>query len=322
MKAFLRTQTGISLQDVDIPVPGAHEILVKVHASALNRADLALADGKAHGQHGGTGTPLGLEWAGEVVKVGAAVTAYRAGDVVMCSGMGGFAEFAVADWRRAFPIPHTLDFARAACLPIALRTSHTALTQLGQLQPGQSVLVLGASSGVGLMCLQVAKALGAGLVIGSSTQAERRARLHEFGADVTLDSGDPSWVAQVQDATAQRGADVLVDFLAGPLINDSMRATAVGGRIVNVGRMAGETGIFDFDLHSLRRIQYCGMTFRTRTHENIGEIAQRVRADLWSAVEAGAIGLPIDVRMPLEAANEALALMRRNTHFGKIILTP
>ncbi|GAA5235369.1 zinc-binding dehydrogenase [Verticiella sediminum] len=322
MKAFVRTETGISLDDVPIPVPGPTQILVKVHASSLNRADLALADGKAHGQHGGAGTPLGLEWAGEVVALGSTVTAYGKADRVMCSGLGGFAEYAVTDWRRAFPLPDSaVDYDTAACLPIALRTSHTALAELGQLRAGQSVLILGASSSVGLMCLQVAKLLGAGLLIGTSTKPDSRARLSAFGVDLALDSGDPEWAAQALAATQGRGADLLVDFLAGPLINDSMRATAIGGRMVNVGRMAGETGRFDFDLHSLRRIQYLGMTFRTRTDENIGEIAQRVRADLWPALQSGKLGLPIDVRLPLEQAEDAFALMRRNEHFGKIVLT-
>lgn len=322
MKAAIRTDAGLSIADIAIPQPKPTEILVKVRASSLNRADLSLVDGKAHGAIGGSGTVLGLEWSGDVVAVGAEVSAYQAGDRVMCSGIGGFAEYAVTDWRRAFPFPSDdIDYETAACLSVALRTTHTSIAATGQLQRGQSVLVLGASSGVGLMSLQVSRLLGAGKVIGTSTKADRRARLADFGADVALDSNDPGWADKVLALTDGKGVDLLVDFLAGPLINDSLRATRIGGRIVNVGRMAGETGTFDFDLHSMRRIQYLGMTFRTRSVEEFGTIAERVRADFWPALQAGRLRLPIDARLPLERAAEACELMRANTHFGKIVLT-
>lgn len=322
MKAAIRTADGLALADVPRPVPQAREVLVKVRASSLNRADLSLVDGKSHGAHGGAGTVLGLEWAGDVVDAGPQVQGFRIGDRVMCSGIGGFAEYAVADWRRCFPFPERpVAYEAAACLPVGLRTTYTALVLTGALQRGESVLVLGASSGIGLMSLQAARHLGAGLIIGTSTQAERRARLSEFGADAALDSGDPSWVQQVLERTRGRGVDLLIDYLAGPLINDSMRAVRIGGRIVNVGRMAGESGPFDFDLHSMRRIQYLGTTFRTRSAEEVGAIGERVRAELWPALEAGRFGVPIDVRLPLAQFAEACALMRRNAHFGKIVLT-
>ena len=185
----------------------------------------------------------------------------------------------------------------------------------------KSVLVLGASSGVGLMSLQVAKLLGAGTVIGTSTKADRRKRLPEFGADVAIDSNDPEWVEQVLERTGGLGVDLLIDFLAGPLINASMRAVKLGGRIVNVGRMAGESGQFDFDLHSMRRIQYLGTTFRTRSADEVHAIQQQVRTDLWPALEAGRLGVPIDAALPIERVQEAFDLMRTNGHFGKIVLT-
>lgn len=322
MKAAIRTADGLALADVPRPVPQASEVLVKVRASSLNRADLSLVDGKSHGAHGGAGTVLGLEWAGDVVDAGPQVQGFRIGDRVMCSGIGGFAEYAVADWRRCFPFPaRPVAYEAAACLAVGLRTTYTALVLTGALQRGESALVLGASSGIGLMSLQAARHLGAGLIIGTSTQAERRARLVEFGADAALDSSDPAWVQQVMECTQGRGVDLLIDYLAGPLINDSMRAVRIGGRIVNVGRMAGESGPFDFDLHSMRRIQYLGTTFRTRSAEEVGAIGEKVRAELWPALEAGRFGVPIDVRLPLAQFAEACALMRRNAHFGKIVLT-
>jgi NADPH2:quinone reductase len=322
MKAAIRGETGLVFAELEVPRPKATEILVKVRASSLNRADLSLVDGKAHGAAGGTGTPLGLEWAGDVVEVGTEVVGYKIGDKVMCSGLGGFAEYAVTDWRRAFPFPDAgMDYETGACLSVALRTTHTAMRHLAGLEAGQTVMVLGASSGVGLMALQVAKYFGASLVIGTSTQPDRRARLAGFGADVALDSNDPDWVKAVLERTGGAGVDLLVDFLAGPLINDSMRAVRVGGRIVNIGRMAGERGEFDFDLHSLRQIQYLGMTFRTRTVEDFGVIAERVQRDFWPALQRGQFRLPIDARLPLDRVVEACEMMRSNAHFGKIVLT-
>jgi NADPH2:quinone reductase len=195
-----------------------------------------------------------------------------------------------------------------------------AIVMTGQLQRGQSVLVLGASSGVGIMSLQVSKLLGAGLVIGTSTKPDRRTRLAEFGADVAIDSNDSGWFEEVLKHTDGRGVDLVIDYLAGPLINDTMRATKLGGRIVNVGRMAGESGSFDFDLHSMRRIQYLGTTFRTRSADEIGEIAEQIKTGLWLELEAGRLGVPIDVRLPLDRATEAFDMMRANAHFGKIVL--
>lgn len=322
MQGAVLTSRGIEMQELPVPVPGACELLVKVRASSLNRADLFLLEGRAHGSHGGLGSQLGLEWSGDVVAVGADVPGFRVGDSVMCSGIGGLSAYAVADWRRTFAFPQRdIGYAAAACLPVALRTTHVSIATTGKLQAGQSVLVLGASSGVGLMSLQVAKLLGAGLVIGTSTKADRRKKLKNFGADAVVDSNDVHWVEQVLELTEGKGVDLLIDFLAGPLINDSMRAVKVGGRIVNVGRMAGETGNFDFDLHSMRRIQYLGTTFRTRTADEVLEIQQQIKEELWPALENGMLGIPIDVTLPISKAAEAFDFMKSNGHFGKIVLT-
>jgi NADPH2:quinone reductase len=198
---------------------------------------------------------------------------------------------------------------------------HDALVTNGQMQKGQTVMIQGASSGVGLMGLQIAKFMGAGLVIGSSTNAERRAKLAEFGADLAVDSSDPAWPDAVLAATRGNGVDLIVDQISAAVANGNLRATRVLGRIVNVGRLGGNKGEFDFDLHATRRISYVGVTFRTRSVEEVREINRRMRADLWGAVEAGKLALPIDKIFPLEQANEAQAHMRANAHLGKIVLT-
>jgi NADPH2:quinone reductase len=322
MKAAVVGENGAEIRDIPQPKPGPAQVLVKVHASALNRADLIMASGRSHGRAGGVGTPLGLEFAGEVVEAGSEVTGLKAGDRVMCSGNGGYAEYAVADWGRAVKIPaNNMGWSEAATLPVALQTMHNAVVTAGRLKAGESVIIQGASSGVGLMGLQIAKFKGAKLVIGTSTNAERRARLKEFGADLAIDTTQADWPDQVLKATGGDGVDLIVDQISASVANGNLKASKVLGRIVNVGRLGGFKGEFDFDLHALKRIDYIGVTFRTRSVEEVREINRVMRSDLWNAVEAGKLKLPIDSTYPLDRAAEALAHMKANKHFGKIVLT-
>ncbi len=312
----------VGFVDRPVPMPGPDEVLVRVHAAALNRADLLMLGGAMHGAQGGAGAPLGMEFAGTVLALGNAVTDLAAGDRVMGSGVGAFAGYAIADRGRVVPLPRAdLDFATAATLPVALQTMHDAIVTNGALRAGEAVLVQGASSGVGLMALQIARHLGAGVVIGSSTDAARRARLAEFGADLAIDSNDPRWVERVREATDGLGVDLVVDQLSGPAMAANLQAAAIRGRIVNVGRLAGAHGTFDFDLHAKNRLRYIGVTFRTRTVEEVREVVRRMREDLGDALARGAFALPIAARFPFAALDDAFALMAANRHFGKIVVT-
>ncbi len=322
MKAAVLGADGIEFADFPVPSPQPHEVLVRVRACGLNRADLLVAMGRSHGKMGGPGTRLGMEWSGEVVEVGGGVQGFRAGDRVMCWGTAGWAQYALCDWRRANPIPATdMTYEQAASLPTALNTMHDALVTNGRLSAGESVLIQGASSGVGIMGLQIARLMGARLVIGGSTNAARRQRLADFGADLGVDSRDPSWVDAVLKATDGAGVDLVVDQISGYAANQNLAATAIKGRIVNVGRLGGFVGEFDFDLHAMRRINYIGVTFRTRSIEEIHEINKRMRADLWDAVGAGELEMPLDRNFALAEVGQALEHMRENRHFGKITLT-
>jgi NADPH2:quinone reductase len=321
MKAIVVGAQGPMLAEVAEPVPGPQEVLVRVRACGLNRADLGMAAGHRHGSAGGAGAVLGLEAAGEVLALGAEVDGMRVGDRVMCSGAGAFAERMVADAGRVTPIPgEALGFEQAAGLPVALQTMHDAVITHGQLRPGGTVLVQGASSGVGLMAMQIARWRGASVVIGTSTDAGRRARLGDFGAHLALDSGDVGWVGQVLEATGGLGVDVVIDQVSGALATPTMRATRILGRIVNVGRLGGMRADFDFDLHALRRITYVGVTFRTRSVAEVREINARMRADLEGELAAGRLGLPVDRVFDFDQAAAALEHMRANRHFGKLIL--
>jgi NADPH2:quinone reductase len=322
MQAAIVTEQGVQLREITRPAPKPTEVLVRVRAAALNRADLTVAAGQRHGSVGGPGTIIGMEFAGEVEAVGSEVRSVRPGDRVMGSGGGAFAEYAVADWGRVSPLPtEAMGFEQAATLPVALQTMHDAVVTNGRLAKGEAVLVQGASSGVGLMAMQIARAMGARLVIGASGNAGRRARLAEYGADLAIDASEADWSRHVLAATDGRGVELIVDQVSASVANENLRAAAVLGRIVNVGRLGGARGEFDYDLHALRRIAYIGVTFRTRSIEEVREINRRMRADLWDAVAAGTLRLPIDRSFPLARAAEALAHMQANRHFGKIVLT-
>ena len=321
MQALILGEGGPTFADIPQPTIRASEVLVRVHACALNRADLAMAQGHLHGAAGGRGNALGMEWAGDIVATGTDVPTLRSGDHVMGSGAGAFAEYAKADYGRVLPMPDVdMPYEQAATLPVALQTMHDAVVTNGALVPGEAVLIQGASSGVGLMGLRIARAMGAALVIGTSTNPARRAQLADYGADLSLDPNDSTWVQQVLDATDSKGVHLIVDQVAGGAANDNMRATRVLGRIVNVGRLGGMRGNFDFDLHALRRIRYIGVTFRTRTNDEVREIRRRLRHDLWPALTRGDLRLPIDRVYPFADAPAALAHMAANDHFGKIVL--
>jgi NADPH2:quinone reductase len=322
MKAAVVTEGGLEVREVATPKPKPNEVLVKVRAASLNRADLSVAAGHKHGAIGGPGTIPGLEWAGEVAEVGAEVKGIRVGDRVMCSGGGGYAEYAATDYGRASPLPEGMSFETATTLPVALQTMHDAIVTNGRLQRGESIMIQGASAGVGLMGLQIAKGRGAAVVIGTSTNAERRARLAEFGATHAIDTRDPNWPEQVRDATRGKGVNVIIDQISASVANGNMEAASVLGRIVNVGRLGGAKGEFDYDLHALKRISYIGVTFRTRSIEEVREINRRMREDLWDAVTAGDLRLPVDRSFPLDDVKVALAHMKANQHFGKILLLP
>jgi NADPH:quinone reductase len=323
MKAYVYGANGAEIADVAKPSPKGTQVLVRVRACGLNRADLGMTKGHVHGSAGGVGTVLGMEWAGEIAEVGPDAKGVKPGDRVMGSGGAAFAEYTLADHGRLFRIPGNanMNFEEAATLPVALATMHNAVVTNGALQPGQSVLIQGASSGVGLMAMQIAKLKGAKTVIGSSTDPMRRGRLMEFGADLAVDSRDPGWVDQVLKATGGEGVDLIVDQISGPVANQNLKATRVKGRIVNVGRLGGTHGDFNFDLHAARRINYIGVTFRTRSIEEIREIFVEVQKDIWPAVESRKLQLPIDKVFAFDDIGKAFDRMEANQHLGKIVVT-
>ena len=323
MIAGVSGEDGLRIAEVPVPTPGPGQVLVSVRAAGMNRADLNAARGAGVASKASLGRPIGMEWAGEIVETGPDVTGLKVGDRVMCSGSGGYSAYAVADAGRCLKLDTTgLGYDSAAVLPLALMTAHDALISNGQLPVGGTVLVQGASSAVGLATLQIARLRGATVVIGTSTSADKRARLSDFGATHVVDPKKEGWVEEVLSATDGIGVDTTVDMVSGPAVNTLMRATAVKGRIVNVGRLGGTRADFDFDLHAARRLAFIGVTFRSRSAQEISDIVERLRADHWGAIAAGELSLPIDRSFALSDAIAAHAHMAANAHFGKIVLIP
>ena len=321
MKAVVVAKNGVEILDVEIPIPKKNEVLIKVFSCGLNRADLMVADGGAHGSSGGSGTIVGMEFSGEIIEFGSEVNGFSIGDRVMCSGTSAWAEYAITDWGRVIKIPdNNMDFDVACTLPIALATMHNAIITAGDFKKGQSILIQGASSGVGLMGLQIGKYKGAKIVIGSSTKIEKHNRLKEIGADVVVDSKNSEWVNQVLNHTDGEGVDLIIDQLSGYTVNQNMLATKIKGNIVNVGRLAGDITDFNCDLHALRRINYKGVTFRTRSLDEIRNVYSNMWNDFKNLILEGKFSLPIDKTFEFEDVEYALTCMRENKHFGKLIL--
>jgi NADPH:quinone reductase len=319
MKAAVVGETALEIRDMPMPKPKPNEVLIKVRAVGLNRAELPGAYGSGHTRV--TGTIPGIECSGEVAEIGAEVQGVKAGDRVMCSTRGTYAEYTVADWGRVSVIPgNNMSWEQAAAFPSALGTMHDAIVTNARLQPGESIIIQGASSGVGIMGMQIAKLKGAKLVIGTSTNDARRAKLKEYGADLAIDTRKPNWSEDVLEATGGKGVNVIIDMVSASVANENMKAAAVLGRIVNVGRLGGGRGEFDFNLHANRRIAYIGVTHQTRSQDELRAEVRNMRADIWDAVTAGKLAIPIDRVFKLDDAEAAQAHMRTNAHFGKIVM--
>ena len=322
MKAAVLGDTGVEVRDIDKPAPKPNEVLIRVRASTLNRADLIVASGHRHGAVGGAGARIGLECAGEVEAVGSDVNGVKPGDRVMATAPGGIAEYAVTDCLRVHRIPaNNMTYEQAACFPVALGTMHNAVVTAGRLKRGETLLMQGASAGVGLMGMQIAKLMGAALVMGASTNAERRARLKEYRLRPRNRFARAEWPDEVKKATGGKGVDVIIDLVSASVANQNLAAAAVLGRIVNVGRLGGMKGEFDFDQHAAKRIDYIGVTFRTRT---AGGGARDQPADarrpVARASRPASSHLPIHKTFPLAEVAQALDMMRANRHFGKIAI--
>ena len=323
MKAVTLGDDGVEIKDLPNPEPTSEQVLVKVKSCGLNRSDLLETQGQSFGHTGGDTKIIGGEFAGEIVELGEGVEDLKVGDKVMCRGGSGWAEYAVANHKRAIKFnPEQISWEQAASIQGNLQTMHDAIVTNGKFISGQSVFIQGASSGVGIIGLQIAKALGASLVFGSSTNQNKLSKLSSYGADILIDTSKENWLDKVLDVTEGKGVDVLIDMLSGDFVNKNMEATKINGHLINIGRLAGMNGNFNYDLHAKRRLHYVGTTGRTRSVEENLDVARVANKDLWDHVVDGKIRHVIFKTFRLNEASDALNIMNENKHFGKLVLLP
>ncbi len=323
MKAVTLGSDGVEIKELPEPKPSQNQVLVKVKSCGLNRSDLLETQGQSFGHTGGDTKIIGGEFAGEIVELGEDVEDLKVGDKVMCRGGSGWAEYAVANHKRAIIFnPEEISWEQAASIQGNLQTMHDAIVTNGKFISGQSVFIQGASSGVGIIGLQIAKALGASLVLGSSTNQNKLSKLSSYGADILIDTSKENWLDKVLDVTEGKGVDVLIDMLSGDFVNKNMEATKINGHLINIGRLAGMNGNFNYDLHAKRRLHYVGTTGRTRSVEENLDVARVANKDLWDQVVDGKIRHVIFKTFRLNEASDALNIMNENRHFGKLVLLP
>jgi len=304
--------------DAPSPEPGPNDLLVAVRAAGLNRADLQRR--QQHFASAGGAYIAGLEAAGEVIGMGCAVTGFAIGDRVMAMVNGGYAEQAIVDHRIAIRVPARCNWVDAAALPTLFLTAHDALVTNGRLRAGENVLIHAASSGVGLAALQLARFFGAGKILGTSGSSAKLARLRDLGLDVGIDHTQSDIAQAAAAATGEAGVHVVLDNVGRGTLAASLQVTALGGRIVSIGRMGGSKDEIDLDRLALRRLHLIGVTFRTRTLEDKIAVGQAFLRDCGAALESGALRPVIDRTYPLDEALAAQERMRANAHLGKIVL--
>lgn len=311
----------LRLADAPDPVPRPADLLVRVRAAGVNRADLTHRRGGYGRPDFGDSAIMGLEIAGDVIAVGEAAAGFAVGDRVMgIVGGGAYAEVARIDHRMAMPIPAGMDYVQGAAITEVFVTAHEALLHLGRLAKGESVLVHAGAGGVGSAAVQLARAAGA------TVYATARAGAHDlvrgFGADVVIDYRAGDFAAAVARATDGRGVDVIVDFIGAPYFERNVRSLATGGRLVQVGIMEGVADArMPLDLLLYRHLQIFGTVMKSRTQEAKHAMSRRFRERWLAHFNGDGLAPVIDSVYPLAQAGAAQQRMEDGLNVGKIVLT-
>jgi len=312
----------LAIQDVPDPVPDAGQVLVRVRATALNRADIMQRMGRYPAPEGNSQLVAGMEYAGEIVALGRGVEGWRTGERVMgIVAAGGHAELVATHASTLARVPDALSWEQAAAVPEAFITAHDALVTQGALAAGERVMVHAVGSGVGLAVVQVAHALGAP-VFGTARTPEKLERAREYGMDAGLVAGaDLGVVTTAARAwSAGRGVDVIIDLVGGAYVPAGIAALRLKGRLVLVGLVAGREATVSLGEILSKRLTIRGTALRSRTIAEKAEATRLFARDVLPHLESGAIRPVIDRVLPLERVREAHEAMQRDETFGKIVL--
>jgi NADPH:quinone reductase len=326
MRAAIITRPGgpdvLEVQERPTPVPSDNEVLIRVHASALNRADLLQREGHYPAPPGAPADIPGLEFAGEVVALGKAVTSWREGDRVFgVVGGGGNAEYLVADAQTVARVPSVLSWTDAAAIPEAFITAHDALVTQAGVRAGESVLIHAVGSGVGLASVQLARAWRA-TPYGTARTASKIEKAREFGLADGIVVGDDTMVIvpAVERWTTGKGIDVTLDLVAGAYVPAEIQAAAKRGRIMFIGTVAGRTATVPIGMILGKRLTLRGTVLRARSIDEKREVTAAFARDVVPLFESGVLGPTVDRVFPLveiAAAHERLA---SNETFGKVVI--
>jgi NADPH2:quinone reductase len=323
MRAIVNESGGLAWRDVPDVSAGAGEVVIDVHAAGVNRADLLQAAGK-YPPPPGVSEILGLEVAGIVSDVGAAVSNIVAGQPVcaLLSG-GGYAERVVVPARQVLPIPQGVTVEDAAGLPEAACTVWSNLVMAANLQAGEVVLVHGGASGVGTHAIQVATALGARVAVTAGSPAKLQL-CRDLGAEVTISYRDDDFVDRVRAETEGRGADVILDLMGASYLDRNLSALAPDGRLVIIGMQGGVKAELNIAALIGKRLTVLGTALRGRPVDGPrgkGPIVDAVVASVWPMIATGAVRPVIGARFPIEEAAQAHRALESGETFGKVLLT-
>lgn len=325
MRAVVLDQYGgpevLHVKEIPDPEPGPDEVLVRIAATALNRADLMQRQGR-YPQPGGKPQYEipGLEFAGTVESVGARVTEHRAGDRVfgLLAG-GGYAERVVTHERMALPVPVGMTFDEAASVPEVFLTAFDALFPQADMQVGELVLVHAGGSGVGTAAIQLARAAGA-RVFCTLGSAEKGAKAKQLGAELAINYHDQDFAEVTRAESGGRGADVILDFIGAPYLEQNLRAAAPRGRIVFIGTMAGASGALNIGMVMQKRLQLFGTVLRARPIEEKIALTQAFARHAMPLFASGAVRPVVDRTFDFHLTAESHRYMESNANFGKIVL--
>ena len=307
---------ALELQSVAVPEVKPGHLLIRVRAAGVNRPDLLQRAGR-YPPPPGASDILGLEVAGEVAAVGEAVERWREGDKVtaLLAG-GGYAEYAIVDARHALPVPANLDFVQAAALPETVFTVWANVFEHGQLRAGETLLVHGANSGIGVTAIQMARAAGA-RVFATARGADKVAKAREIGAELAVDAAADDWAVPIK---AAGGADVVLDMMGAGYFKQNVDVLSPGGRLVVIAFLTGAVAELNLMSLMVKRLTVTGSTLRARDAGEKARLARAIEEHVWPWIASGAVRIPVDRVFPLERAGEAHACLEQGTQFGKVVL--
>ncbi|MGB1563978.1 MAG: NAD(P)H-quinone oxidoreductase [Sinimarinibacterium flocculans] len=302
------------------PTPGVGQVLIRVRAAGVNRPDVLQRLGQYRAPPGASDLP-GLEVAGEIVDGDAQAGGFSVGDrVCALTAGGGYAEYVCAPAVHCLPIPHGWSDVEGASLPETCFTVWSNVFERGRLAPGESLLVQGGSSGIGVTAIQIASALGHRVFATAGSDDKCRA-CEQLGAERAINYRVADFSTEVRSLTDGRGVDVILDMVGGDYLPREIACLADDGRLVIIGLLGGAQAQVPLAQILLRRLTLTGSTLRPRSIEYKANLAQALRTRVWPLIEAGTIRPIIHASFPLEQAAEAHRLMESSTHIGKIVLT-